>query len=154
MSDYIERSHEGEFFNPVSGTVPVNSDRSSGSGQLTNNDENLGRWKWLIDKWDKMSFKERMALFMPYLHYVNPRDKFKKEFDENFQKEMVETSYKLCRNFLFFKFDPDGQGIPNLIMVFDAIDPRLIPDDEIRSAVIHWGMRYGFFNCDCCCDCD
>ena len=112
MVNYIEKPRNGEFFNPISSTTPVmncNTDGSSGSGSsMTNSDENYARWKWLIDGWDKMTFKERMALFMPYFHYVNSRDKYKKEFDIYFQEEMIETSYKTCRLFSLLKFDPDG----------------------------------------------
>lgn len=155
MANYIEKPRNGEFFNPISSTTPImncNTDGSSNSGSsMSNSDENYARWKWLIDGWDKMTFKERMALFMPYFHYVNPRDKYKKEFDLHFQEEMIETSYKTCRLFSLLKFDPDGQGIPNLIMIFDAIDPNNIPDTTIRSAVKAWGEKYGFYNDPCPC---
>lgn len=149
MSGYIERENDREYFCPASGTIAINPDSSTDTGVMTNNDENLGRWDWLISKWSKMSFKERMALFMPYFHYVNPRNNFKFEFDVVFQQEMVETSYKLCRSFKDFKFDPDGRGVPNIIMVFNPIDVSAIPDMEIRSDVRAWGQKYGFLKCEC-----
>lgn len=154
MANYIEKDLKGEFFNPVSSTVKVNPNNCScdcnGNNSSNSNDENYLRWKWLIDGWDKMSFKERMALFFPYLHYVNTRDNYKKEFDERFQSEMIETGYRLCRMFEKLKFDPDGQGIPNLIMIFGPINIEAIPDSATRSKIISWGNAMGFINCKKC----
>lgn len=154
MANYIEKDLKGEFFNPVSSTVKVNPNNYScdcnENNSSNSNDENYLRWKWLIDGWDKMDFKERMALFFPYLHYVNTRDNYKKEFDERFQSEMIETGYRLCRMFEKLKFDPDGQGIPNLIMIFGPINIEAIPDSTTRSKVAAWGNAMGFINCKKC----
>ena len=150
MGNYIEKDVKGEFFNPVSSTIKVNPDSSCNCNNVSRNDENYLRWKWLIDGWDKMSFKERMALFFPYLHYVNTRDNYKKDFDEKFQFEMIETGYKLCRMFDKLKFDPDGQGIPNLIMIYKPISIDSIPDSETKAKVRAWGNAMGFINCSCC----
>lgn len=148
MSGYIEKPRKGEFFNPISSTTPIinnNTDGSSNNSTPSNTDENYDRWRWLIDGWEKMTFKERMALFMPYFHYVNPRDYYKREFDKTFQNEMIEVAYKLCRTFMQLKFDPDGQGIPNLIMIFNPIDPDMIPNLEVRTLIKSWGKKYGFY---------
>ena len=152
MAKYIEKDLKGEFFNGVSCTTKVNPDSSCNcnNNSYPSGDENYDRWKWLIDSWDKMSFKERMALFFPFLHYVNTRDNYKKEFDDRFQAEMIETGYRTCRMFEYLKFDPDGQGIPNLIMVFGPINIESIPDAETRTKVVAWGNKMGFINCKKC----
>ena len=146
---YIEKDKDGEFFNDVSCTCEINP-TSSSSSSYTNSDENKDRWYWLISGWNDMSFKERMALFFPYLHYVNVRNNIKAEFDDQFSTEMIETAYKTCRTFKELKFDPDGQGTPNLIMVYNPIDPKLIPDSTIKSKVIAWGAKYGFYEKEEC----
>jgi len=143
MSGYIEKDLDQEYFCTTSGTIPVNPDERV-TAILQEQEENLERWKWLIEGWSSMSFKEKMAIFMPYLHYVNPRNNFKTEFDEVFGKEIVEYGYKLCRNFDYFHFDPDGQGIPNIVMVFKPINPNCIPDATVKASVIDWGVKYGF----------
>ena len=150
MGNYIEKDVKGEFFNPVSNTVKVNPDcdcncNGKGSSSITN--ENYERWRWLIDNWDKMSFKERLALFYPYMHYVNTRDNYKKEFDDRFQSEMIEVGYKTCRMFDYLKFDPDGQGIPNLIMVFGPIIIEQIPDYDTKAKVISWANSMNLIDC-------
>lgn len=153
MGNYIEKDVKGEFFNPVSNTVKVNPDcdcncNGKGSSSITN--ENYERWRWLIDNWDKMSFKERLALFYPYMHYVNTRDNYKKEFDDRFQSEMIEVGYKTCRMFDKLKFDPDGQGIPNLIMVFGPIIIEQIPDYDTKAKVISWANSMNLIDCKKC----
>lgn len=151
MGNYIEKDVKGEFFNPVSNTVKVNPDcncNGKGSSSITN--ENYERWRWLIDNWDKMSFKERLALFYPYMHYVNTRDNYKKEFDDRFQSEMIEVGYKTCRMFDYLKFDPDGQGIPNLIMVFGPIIIEQIPDYDTKAKVISWANSMNLIDCKKC----
>ena len=150
--NYIEKDIPGEFFNPVSSTIKVNPDCNCDCNKSNDNiyDENYLRWKWLIDGWDKMGFKERMGLFFPYLHYVNVRNNYKKDFDDAFQYEMIETGYKLCRMFDKLKFDPDGQGIPNLIMIYKPIIIDSIPDAETQAKVRAWGNKMGFINCTCC----
>lgn len=151
MSGYIEKDRDGDFFNPASNTVEINpSNGNDGSSAYTDmKSENRSRWNWLIEGWEKMSFKERMSIFFPYLHYVNPRDNWKTEFDERFQKEIVDTAYTLCRNISDIKFDPDGQGVPNIIMVFDPIDISSIPDGELRTTIRSWGKQMGFIKCHC-----
>lgn len=148
--NYIEKDTQGEFFNPISSTVKVNPDCNCNNKPSSSGDENYERWRWLIDNWDKMSFKERLALFYPYMHYVNTRDNYKKDFDERFQSEMIETGYKTCRMFDKLKFDPDGQGIPNMIMVFKPIIIEQIPDVETRNKVITWANNMKLINCVSC----
>lgn len=142
---YIEKEHcESSICNNFTG-----DSSSSSSMEISLNDENTERWQWLIKEWDNMTFKERMLLFMPYLHYVNPRDYYKHEFDERFGAEMVETAYRTCRTFNHFHFDPDGQGVPNIIMVFNPVDVSAIPDLITRTKVREWGKKYGFVKCEC-----
>ena len=148
---YIEKDTQGEFFNPVSSTVKVNPDcNCNNKPSPSSKDENYERWRWLIDNWDKMSFKERLALFYPYMHYVNTRDNYKKEFDDRFQFELIEAGYKTCRMFDKLKFDPDGQGIPNMVMIFKPIIIEQIPDANIRNKVIAWANNIGLINCMTC----
>lgn len=149
---YIEKDKAGDYFNPVSNTTIINPDSTDSSKNKTPENENAERWAWLIDGWNFMTFKERLGLFLPYLHYVNTRNVTKAEFDDTFQEEVIENSYKLCRMFREFKFDPDAQGIPNLIMVFDPIDIDAIPNYTIRSAIQSWGLKVGIIhNATHCC---
>lgn len=146
---YIEKDRPGEFFNPVSSTVAINPDKVNSDDQATkpldpDSEENVQRWQWLISGWKDMSFKEKMALYKPYLHYINARNKFKPEFDEYINNEITEASYRLCRDFISFKFDPDGQGIPNIIVQFASIDPFQIPDSYVKAQVLSWGKKFGF----------
>lgn len=153
MSTYIERDLKEEFFCDVSGTIPVNPDNTSSSEKVSMDEfYNQDRWNWLISNWNNMSFKERMSLFVPYLHYINPRDDFKNEFDSKFMTEIVEMSFTLCRTFKCLHFDPDPQGIPNIIMEFNPIDISCIPDENIKSSVRLWALKYGFLkkNCSAC----
>lgn len=147
---YIEKDKAGTYFNPVSNTTVINPDSSSSNTYTLAVNENEERWSWLINGWANMTFKERLALFLPYLHYVNVRDFPKAEFDDAFQTEAVENAYKLCRMFKEFKFDPDGQGTPNLIMVFEPIDIDAIPNANIKSAVKCWATKIGLIK-KCCC---
>lgn len=134
---------EHQFHNPTSSTVEINPDQSGSSCPPSSDEkENAERWAWLVDGWGNMTFKEKLALFMPYLHYVNPRDNFKAEFDECFKSEITEMSYKLCRTFMDFKFDPDRYGIPNIVFVFAPIDPEQIPDTAVRSSVRTWVRKF------------
>ena len=146
--NYIEKEKDGEYRNPVSCTVEVNPDNKNCNCTSDDQTENSERWKWLTDNWENMTFKERMALFIPYLHYVNPRNNYKIEFDEVFNKEMLEMSYKLCRNFREIKFDPDHQGIPNIVMIFDPINYKQIPDTATKISVRLFGERFGFIEKD------
>lgn len=149
---YIEKDKAGEYFNPVSNTTIINpNDSTNSSSNITNADENKQRWAWLINGWDSMTFKERLGLFLPYLHYVNTRNVTKAEFDKTFQYEIIENSYNLCRMFKEFKFDPDGQGIPNLIMVFEPIDIYSIPDYTTKNKMQSWGLKMGLIHNGCSC---
>lgn len=150
---YIEKEKAGEYFNPVSSTTIINPDNctsSSGNTCTCTKNENEERWAWLINGWDSMTFKERLGLFLPYLHYVNTRNVPKAEFDNTFQEEIIENSYKLCRMFREFKFDPDGQGIPNLIMVFDPINLSSIPNSTIRRKIESWGLSNYIIHSNTC----
>lgn len=149
---YIEKEKTGEYFNPVSSTTIINPDNctySSSTNTCTKN-ENEERWAWLINGWDSMPFKDRLGLFLPFLHYVNTRNVPKVEFDHTFQMEIIENSYKLCRMFKEFKFDPDGQGIPNLIMVFEPIDLASIPNSTIRRKIESWAVSNGIMHSGTC----
>jgi len=148
MSEYIERDLDAEYRNDVSGTIIVNP-TDGGTTPATFNDENIERWKWLILGWESMDFKQRMALFMDKMHYVNPRNNYKTEFDDTFEKEMTEFAYKYCRTFKCLQFDPDGRGVPNIIMVYHPIDINAIPDDTVKSSVRAWGIKYHFIPCNC-----
>lgn len=157
---YIERDEQGEYFNTASSTIPINPDGCNcdcNNGD-SDSDENMERWAWLIDDWSKFSFKDKMMLFQPYLHYINTRDSYKKDFDNAMYEDIADASYRLCRSVADIKFDPDGQGTPNLIIVFAPIDVETIPDATIRNSVINWGIKFGFLSgrydehhC-CCCD--
>ena len=77
MAGYIEQERCGEFFCHASQTVQVNPDCPC--NPQDDSSVNLSRWKWLIDGWDKMNFKERMALFTPYVKaYLIMKDIAKK----------------------------------------------------------------------------
>ena len=152
MTGYIEQETTGEYFNPTSSTVEINPDIHPVI--LTNSDENIIRWKWLVQGWDTMTFKERMALFFPYMHYINLRDSKRIDFDESLNQEITEMSYKLCRDFSTVQFDPDRQGIPNILVIYKAINLDAIPDSKIRGQIIAWGKRYNFIHCSGdCTDC-
>jgi hypothetical protein len=160
---YIENDKPGEFFNDVSCTVPINPDNNCNCNNKDSNEikENIERWAWLTDKWDTMTFKEKMSLFLPAVHYINTRASYKSEFDKVISDEIVEAAYKYCRNVIELKFDPDGQGIPNLIVVLDAIDLSAIPNGTIATKIYNWGVKYGFIENEyhphdhhhhCCCE--
>lgn len=138
MANYIER----EDYNLSSNdTVVSDSDISN-----TEDSEFLDRWDWLLSGWDIMTIAEKMQIFMPYLHYINLRDFTKAEFDVQLNKDIAENSFKLCRSFSgTFKFDPDQQGIPNMIIVYDPVDVDSIPYDALKAKVIAWGKKYGLY---------
>lgn len=159
---YIENDRPGEFREDVSCTTPINPGCGCGCNKdAAESKENRDRWAWLIDKWDTMTFKEKMGLFLPAVHYINTRASYKPDFDKVITDEIIEASYKYCRNVIEIKFDPDGQGIPNLIVVLDAIDLSAIPDSTVATSIYNWGIRYGFIENEyhphdhhhhCCCD--
>ena len=163
---YIEKDKDGEFRDDVSCTTQINPDCKCGCNKdAAESKENRDRWAWLIDKWNTMTFKEKMGLFLPAVHYINTRASYKPDFDKVITDEIIDAAYKYCRNVIELKFDPDGQGIPNLIVVLDAIDLSAIPDSAIATSIYNWGVKYGFINgyryhlcrCeddddDCCCD--
>ena len=81
--NYIESDREGEFFNPASETVQINPSESTSSDPVVKEyNENLSRWEWLIKGWPEMSFKERMALFTPYVRIVRLINQKVDDFDE------------------------------------------------------------------------
>lgn len=167
---YLEKEKDGEFFNPVSSTVAIDSGNLGGSSSCPcpptpptdEEKENKDRWSWLINGWKNMTLKEKLALFGPYTHFILPRDDYKKDFDEVINRDIAETSYKLCRDVAEIKFYPDRYGIPNILVVFKTIDVERIPDANIKSEVRAWGRKYGFLSYDlpsnvmvmdhdCCC---
>lgn len=140
---YIEKDRSGKYFNDASETIPINP-ASESRDDGTSTDENTLRWSWLIKGWANMTFKERLALFMPYLHYVNLQDYHRAEFDDQLQTDIVNKAYELCRMFIGkFKFFPDRQSTPNLMIEFDHIDIMAIPDENTRVAVLEWGVQMG-----------
>lgn len=151
MGDYIENNLPGEFFNPVSNTVPINIDNNCSccchqcnNGCISYSSENLDRWKWLISGWDKMDFKERMTLFFPKMHYINLRNSISANFDMDLNNEIIDKGYEYCRDFYAIQFDPDRKGIPNLLIVYKPIKIKAIPSEELQSKIIDWGKSFGF----------
>lgn len=138
MANYIEREDDNLSSND---TVVSDSDISN-----TEDSEFLDRWDWLLSGWDIMTIAEKMQIFMPYLHYINLRDFTKAEFDAQLNKDIAENSFKLCRSFSgTFKFDPDQQGIPNMIIVYNPVDIDNIPYPDLKVKVIAWGKKYGLY---------
>ena len=131
MAGYIEQERGGEFFCPASQTVQVNPDMS--------------RWKWLIDGWDKMNFKDRMALFTTYVKVVRLFSQKSNEFEDFINNEIVNFQFTSCRKFSHLKYDEDHHGTPCFILVFDPIDLNAIPDAATRSAMKMWDTTYGFY---------
>jgi hypothetical protein len=138
MANYIEREDDNLSSNDTVVSDPGNSN--------TEESEFLDRWDWLLSGWEIMSIAEKMQIFMPYLHYINLRDFTKAEFDEQLNKDIAENSFRLCRDFSGeFKFDPDQQGIPNMIIVYNPVDVDSIPYPALKTKVIAWGRKYGFY---------
>ena len=134
MANYIEREDD------------TSSDNGNNSTVVIKDSNEFDRWDWLLCGWDDMSDTDRMLIFMPYLHYVNLRDFYKVQFDEKLNQDISENAYKLCRNFGGkFKFDPDQQGAPNMIIVYDPIDIESIPYDELKTKIKRWGKKYGLY---------
>ena len=143
MAGYIEQERGGEFFCPASQTNQVNPDCPC----IPQDDSsvNLSRWKWLIDGWDKMNFKERMALFTPYVKVVRLFSQKSNEFDDFINNDIVNFQFTTCRKFSHLKYDEDHHGTPCFILVFDPIDLNAIPDAATRSSMKMWGNTYGFY---------
>ena len=140
---YIEQDRDGEFFNPASQTVQVNPNY-----KLAPNDDrsiNDARWDWLVNGWSRMSFKERMELFTPYIKLVRLFSQKSSEFEETINNDIIETQFTMCRKFNHLKYDEDHHGTPCFVLVFDPIDLDFIPNMDTRSAVKMWGSTYGFY---------
>lgn len=132
MANYIER--EDDNLSP-NDTVVDNLDNKEDL-------EFISRWNWIL-KWDEMTIAEKIQLFVPYLHYINLRDIKKSDFDTELNKNINENAFKLCRFFGgMFKFDPDQQGIPNMIIIYSPVDVNNIPYPDIKQKVIEWGNKY------------
>lgn len=143
---YIEKDKSGDYFNPASETVEINPKEKEGTDLATQVDENAARWAWLVKGWSDMTFKEKMSIFMPYMHYVNLRDVKYGTYDEALQNEIIDNAYELCRLYTGkFKFDPDGQGQPNLIIEFAPINLDSIPDTAVKADIKSWGEAMGMF---------
>lgn len=140
---YIERDRDGEFFCSVSQTVEVNPNDSISTN--TDRDTNLSRWEWLIKDWDEMPFKERMALFTPYIRIIRLYNVTPDQFDDTINIIITDTQFDICRKFNSLKYDEDHHGSPCFTLIFDPIDPDDIPDQTTRSAVKMWGSEYGFY---------
>ena len=128
MGNYIEKDVKGEFFNPVSNTVKVNPDcdcncNGKGSSSITN--ENYERWRWL------------------HIHLITKKE----DFDDALNREIARLQFEYCRTLKGIKFDPDGQGIPNLIMVFGPIIIEQIPDYDTKAKVISWANSMNLIDC-------
>lgn len=153
MSKYIEKDVEGDYFNPTSNTVKIDSQCCPPI--LTNSGENILRWSWLIDKWEEMTFRERMSIFLPKTHYVTLKDCHHPDFDDKLNEEIVNNAYLFCRDFWMLQFDPDRQGSPNILIIYKPIDVYSIPNDDIKAKVISWGTRFRMLSLKepCCQDC-
>ena len=137
MANYIEREDDN-----ISSSDTVVSD----SVEDKENHYFTIRWDWLLNGWDTMSIWEKMQIFMPYLHYINLRDFPKESFDVALNANIAENSFNLCREFSgTFKFDPDQQGIPNMIIVYNPVDVDSIPYPDLKVKVIAWGKKYGLY---------
>lgn len=143
MSNYIEKDWPGEFFNPTSCTFEVNPNDKVPMND--DHDENLERWKWLTNGWDKMTFKQKMSLFLPMTCFLELRDTAREYFDENINNAIVDKCYGFCRTIRSIKFDPDRKGIPNILLVLNPIDPNTIPVEETKFKVKQWGSKFGFY---------
>lgn len=141
---YIERDRDGEFFCSASQTVEVNP--SDSTPVATNREENLERWKWLVDDWDNMTFKDRMALFAPYIKVFRMYNTTSAEFDAAINNRIIDSMYDTCRKFNSLKYDEDHHGSPCFVLIYDPIDPNDIPDVATRNAVKTWGSEFGFYN--------
>lgn len=145
---YIEKDRDGEFWNPVSQTTPINPDcdcnRDSSTTTTSDHDTNLARWKWLIEGWDKMTFVEKAALFTPYVRVVRLYNTKSVDFDTDINKEIIDTVFTKCRAFKELKYDEDHHGSPCFTLIFSPIDVNSIPDTTTRLSVQQWGTTYGF----------
>lgn len=155
---YIEKDRDGEFWNSVSQTTPINPDCTCGGDTTTSDQEtNLNRWKWLIDGWSKMTFAEKVALFTPYVRVVRLYCIKPNYFDGYINNEIIDTVMTKCRTFKELKYDEDHHGSPCFTLIFNPIDVRSIPDAATRLSVQTWGSTYGFLentnstgsNCSC-----
>ena len=146
MAGYIEQERGGEFFCPASQTVQVNPECPC----IPQDDRSINeaRWQWLVDGWNKMSFKEKMELFTPYIKVVRLFSQKSNEFDEAINKCIIETQFILCRKFNYLKYDEDHHGTPCFVLVFDPIDLDSVPDTATRGAMKMWGSTYGFYKND------
>ena len=141
MGEYIERERCGEYLNPTSSTTCINgTDCCCGCNNPSQSDD-YGRWNWLIKNWDKMTFKERLSIFFPKIHYIDLRNSFKVDFDNDVNVDIVDKGYEWCRNVSLIHFDPDRQGIPNLLIEYDPVNVQLIPDYDTKEKVLLWGRE-------------
>lgn len=145
---YIEKDRDGEFWNPVSQTTPINPDcdcsGDSSTATTSDHDTNLARWKWLIEGWNKMTFAEKVALFTSYVRVVRLYNTKFHNFDTDINKEIIDTVFSKCRTFKELKYDEDHHGSPCFALIFNPIDVTSIPDTATRLSVQQWGMTYGF----------
>ena len=138
-------------YNDMSCCSMTTSINSAGSDKESA--ENFARWAWLIDNWSKMTFKEKIALFNPKLHYIDIRNKFKPEFDDKYEEEIAKFVYESCRTIADIKYEQDGRGVPAIILVGNPIDINSIPDTKIRAEVNQWGRKFGLVKYDTICPC-
>lgn len=107
-------------------------------------DEGIARWDWLIKNWGKMTFLERMSIFLPYMKHVTLRDCHISDFTDELNQIILQNSFELCRNHYKIHFQIDGQGAPTIILEYKPVNIQQIPDVDIRTSVINWGRTYGF----------
>ena len=88
-----------------------------------------------------MTFKERLSIFFPKIHYIDLRNSFKVDFDNDVNVDIVDKGYEWCRNVSLIHFDPDRQGIPNLLIEYDPVNVQLIPDYDTKEKVLLWGRE-------------
>lgn len=141
---YIEKDTNGCFFDPT------NCPCAPATPNTTDTETNNERWSWLINGWETMSFKDKLALFTPYVKVIRLYQTKVDDFDVEINNTIIETSFKLCRTLQYVKYDEDHHGSPCFALVFDPIDVNSIPNVTTRSSVRAWGVKYGFLNKDVC----
>lgn len=141
MGEYIERERYGEYLNPTSSTTCSNNTNCCCECNTPSQSDDYGRWNWLIKTWDNMTFKERLSIFFPKIHYIDLRRSFKVDFDNDVNTDIIDKGYKWCRNVSRIHFDPDRQGIPNFLIEYDPVNVHLIPDYDTKEKVLLWGRE-------------
>ena len=141
MVEYIERERCGDYLDPISQTDCINNAKCC-CGCSIDNSTDYARWNWLIKKWDSMTFKERLSIFFPKVHYIDLRNSLKVDFDNDVNMDIADKGYEWCREISRIHFDPDRQGIPTLLIEYDPVNIQLIPDPDTKNKVQIWGQEH------------